>query len=450
MSDIGAEQNHLWPTISYSAPAPPPFSGRATVVLARTSEPPCFSVIAMPEIADALLGGGDEARVVVRGRHQRLPLGRQLGLGAQRGHDREGHRDRAGEAGLGLHRGHVQRGARGVRVGLAARPRQRVQLVLDPHLSSAGARRGGTRPRRCGARSGRRCAAPACSRWPGGPIPAAARRRRSAPARRRARSPSRRPRARVASTSGRLLEKTSRPSSGGTWLKTSWVCHGAVLSPVACETVAMAGSVADGRVAAPARRRPEYARVDAGAGGHERVARGAAAAWRSRPRRSGAGAGAARCRSAEPSPPSEHPTAGASPSSPPATRSPNRRSGRRRPNGSGSEAARPRRRPRCSRRTATAVAAGLFGAGTKKAPSLVLYCRQRSSLDAAARSRRRARRRSPGRRTPATSPSRCSSTAIKGFAQQLRPRRSSTRRTGTLRTDRERHRLRRELRARRQ
>ncbi len=51
MSDIGAEQNHLCPTISYSAPAPPPFSARATVVLARTSEPPCFSVIAMPEIA---------------------------------------------------------------------------------------------------------------------------------------------------------------------------------------------------------------------------------------------------------------------------------------------------------------------------------------------------------------------------------------------------------------
>jgi hypothetical protein len=51
MSDIGAEQNHLWPLISYSAPAPPPFRARATVVFARTSEPPCFSVIAMPAIA---------------------------------------------------------------------------------------------------------------------------------------------------------------------------------------------------------------------------------------------------------------------------------------------------------------------------------------------------------------------------------------------------------------
>src|ERR1039458_6509745 len=51
MSDIGAEQNHLWPWISYSPPAPPPFNARATVVLARTSEPPCFSVIAIPAIA---------------------------------------------------------------------------------------------------------------------------------------------------------------------------------------------------------------------------------------------------------------------------------------------------------------------------------------------------------------------------------------------------------------
>ena len=38
--------------ISYSAPGPPPFSGTATVVLARTSEPPCFSVIAIPQIAE--------------------------------------------------------------------------------------------------------------------------------------------------------------------------------------------------------------------------------------------------------------------------------------------------------------------------------------------------------------------------------------------------------------
>ncbi len=59
-SDIGAEQNHLCPISSYSAPAPPPFSGRATVVLARTSEPPCFSVIAMPAIAEPFSAAGIE------------------------------------------------------------------------------------------------------------------------------------------------------------------------------------------------------------------------------------------------------------------------------------------------------------------------------------------------------------------------------------------------------
>jgi hypothetical protein len=51
---MGAEQNHLCPVISYSAPGPPPFSGRATVMLARTSEPPCFSVIAIPHRAPLL------------------------------------------------------------------------------------------------------------------------------------------------------------------------------------------------------------------------------------------------------------------------------------------------------------------------------------------------------------------------------------------------------------
>ena len=43
-SDIGAEQNHLCPVTRYS-PLP---LGRATLVFALTSEPPCFSVMAMP------------------------------------------------------------------------------------------------------------------------------------------------------------------------------------------------------------------------------------------------------------------------------------------------------------------------------------------------------------------------------------------------------------------
>ena len=55
--------------------------------------------------------------------------------------------------------------------------------------------RGGTRPRRCGARSGRACAGPAGSRSPAGPS-STPRRPRSRPARAHGRPPSRRPRAR--------------------------------------------------------------------------------------------------------------------------------------------------------------------------------------------------------------------------------------------------------------
>jgi hypothetical protein len=44
-SHIGAEQNHLWPTSRKASP-----SRKARVVLARTSLPPCFSVIAMPMV----------------------------------------------------------------------------------------------------------------------------------------------------------------------------------------------------------------------------------------------------------------------------------------------------------------------------------------------------------------------------------------------------------------
>ena len=57
-SHIGAEKNHLCPVISYSPPGPPPFSGRAVVVLARTSEPPCFSVMPIPHSAPCLSGAG--------------------------------------------------------------------------------------------------------------------------------------------------------------------------------------------------------------------------------------------------------------------------------------------------------------------------------------------------------------------------------------------------------
>ena len=57
-SHIGAEKNHLWPVISYSAPGPPLSRGRATVTLARTSEPPCFSVIPIPASAPSFPAAG--------------------------------------------------------------------------------------------------------------------------------------------------------------------------------------------------------------------------------------------------------------------------------------------------------------------------------------------------------------------------------------------------------
>jgi hypothetical protein len=62
---MGAEQNHLCPTSRYSSPGPPPLVGIARVVLARTSEPPCFSVMAMPAMAPCLptTGMGDRSYV---------------------------------------------------------------------------------------------------------------------------------------------------------------------------------------------------------------------------------------------------------------------------------------------------------------------------------------------------------------------------------------------------
>ncbi len=56
-SDMGAEQNHLCP-VRRKIPSPSPAAGRARVELARTSEPPCFSVIAMPKIAPSLSRAG--------------------------------------------------------------------------------------------------------------------------------------------------------------------------------------------------------------------------------------------------------------------------------------------------------------------------------------------------------------------------------------------------------
>jgi hypothetical protein len=60
-SHMGAEQNHLCPVSRNSPPAPPPATGTARVELARTSEPPCFSVMAMPKVTPAFSAAGRSA-----------------------------------------------------------------------------------------------------------------------------------------------------------------------------------------------------------------------------------------------------------------------------------------------------------------------------------------------------------------------------------------------------
>ena len=62
-SHIGAEQNHLWPvSVVLARPARRRRPARATVVFARTSEPPCFSVIAIPHSALRLAGRAARGR----------------------------------------------------------------------------------------------------------------------------------------------------------------------------------------------------------------------------------------------------------------------------------------------------------------------------------------------------------------------------------------------------
>ena len=71
---IGAEQNHLCPVSRHASP-----SRTARVVFARTSEPPCFSVIAMPISAPRLRAEGTDRasyeRLTTRGSHSRASSG---------------------------------------------------------------------------------------------------------------------------------------------------------------------------------------------------------------------------------------------------------------------------------------------------------------------------------------------------------------------------------------
>ena len=70
---IGADMNHLCPVSTYSRPGPPPCTGTALVVLARTSVPPWRSVMPMPTVMPVLsiagLNAGSYVRDRMRGSH---------------------------------------------------------------------------------------------------------------------------------------------------------------------------------------------------------------------------------------------------------------------------------------------------------------------------------------------------------------------------------------------
>ena len=133
-SFIGAEVNHLWPCRVY-----PPSSavGRGPVTLARTSEPPCFSVMPIPASAPRFCGGRPHARVVApwrpaaastpwRARRRRAAPARR------RTSSRSGSRDRARSA---TRRRSRPRGVRArAGAGVLLLPRRGLQAVADRAL----------------------------------------------------------------------------------------------------------------------------------------------------------------------------------------------------------------------------------------------------------------------------------------------------------------------------
>ena len=135
----------------------------ARVVFARTSEPPCFSVMPMPASSPGLRGQRARSRasatlLAVRpGSH----LGGKCRVGAQRRTRGIGHRDRAPMTGLDLRPRHEAGGAAQVRRrSRRGPPRRGLQPGASvPQRRARRATTGGSRPRPRGGRSGRVCAA---------------------------------------------------------------------------------------------------------------------------------------------------------------------------------------------------------------------------------------------------------------------------------------------------
>ena len=167
-SHIGADMNHLWPVTSYSAPGPPPFSGRAVVVFARTSEPPCFSVIPIPHSAPFLSIAGTRrssyASEPNRGSHSAPARAGSAARGSPSRSSRSGTSLRPRLASAASRRRRVRRERR--RRALATAQRG---CRARRRSSSARARQDGTRPRRRGCRSGRASSGVAGSRWRAAP-----------------------------------------------------------------------------------------------------------------------------------------------------------------------------------------------------------------------------------------------------------------------------------------
>ena len=151
-SHIGAEQNHLWP-VQQVRPRPAAGNGLGPGGV-------------RPDVAAALLlghghpgqqaaacpSGGAQRRGRRRGGEQRLePGGQARGRARSGGHHRVGHRDGAAMPGLGLGPDvEASRRPGDVGAGPRGRPRARRAGRGRRRWPSARARRGGTRPRRCG------------------------------------------------------------------------------------------------------------------------------------------------------------------------------------------------------------------------------------------------------------------------------------------------------------
>ena len=155
-----------------------------------------------------------------RGSHSSASSGVVRSAGTRR----VGHRDRAAVAGLGLPERHERsRPARRARPGRGSVQGSEWSAVRDGERPSACARRGGTRPRRCGCRSGRACAGPAGSRSPGGPSSIASPPAISPTRERALARPSRRPRARAPRPAAGPARRRCSRASGGAWFSTSCV-----------------------------------------------------------------------------------------------------------------------------------------------------------------------------------------------------------------------------------